>query len=462
MICFNCGEDVGGAQTCPNCGTDLHIIQRAIQVSNVYYNDGLQKAQVRNLSGAIISLKSCLKINKYHIDARNLLGLVYYEIGEAVDALSEWVISKSYQPFDNMASTYLEAIQSNPSQLTTINQTIKKYNQALVYCKQNSRDLAIIQLKKVLTLNPKLVKGHQLLALLYIQDGRLEQAKKELRAAGKIDTDNTRTLRYLKEVNALIRESHPNKKKDMSDDLISYQSGNEMIIMPKRFKESSIGGTILAIAIGLLVGASVIGFLVVPNVRKRAQNAANQKLLEVNDSLTTAQQTISDLEVKIEELQQDVADAQDLSQKGDERIATYEQMVYAYSLYMNGEILEAGKILDEMDSSNLSKDSLEIYDELKVQMNEEYYELLYNEGCQAFYANDYATAMTNLLTVVEAFEDYDGGNAAYYLALSYRELEDMEAARPYFEYVIENYPGSQRAQAAEVYLQEQQPQEPQQ
>ena len=111
MICFNCGEEIGRAGTCPHCGTDLHIVQRAVQVANVYYNDGLQKAQVRNLSGAIISLKACLKINKYHIDARNLLGLIYYEIGEAVDALSEWVISKSYQPIDNVASTYLDAVQ---------------------------------------------------------------------------------------------------------------------------------------------------------------------------------------------------------------------------------------------------------------------------------------------------------------------------------------------------------------
>lgn len=46
------------------------------------------------------------------------------------------------------------------------------------YCKQDSRDLAIIQLKKVLSLNPKLVKAHQLLALLYLQDNKLELAKK--------------------------------------------------------------------------------------------------------------------------------------------------------------------------------------------------------------------------------------------------------------------------------------------
>lgn len=73
-----------------------------------------------------------------NIDARNLLGLVYFETGEVVEALTEWVISKNYQPRDNAASRYLNEIQNNPSRLDTINQTIKKYNQALLYCRQDA------------------------------------------------------------------------------------------------------------------------------------------------------------------------------------------------------------------------------------------------------------------------------------------------------------------------------------
>ena len=202
MYCFSCGVNVKNQEVCPNCGAGLHIMQKAVRLSNAYYNDGLAKASVRNLSGALVSLKTSLRFYKYNIDARNLLGLVLYEMGETVDALSEWVISKNYQPKENLASRYLDEIQSNRSNLETLNQTIKKYNQALLYCKSDSRDLATIQLKKVLSMNPKMVKAHQLLALLYIQEEKYELAKKTLRNAGKIDTDNTTTLRYLKEVNA--------------------------------------------------------------------------------------------------------------------------------------------------------------------------------------------------------------------------------------------------------------------
>ena len=82
MICYKCGHEAGREEQCPSCGADISVFQRIVKISNEYYNDGLQKANVRNLSGAIISLKQSLKFYKYNIDARNLLGLVYYEIGE--------------------------------------------------------------------------------------------------------------------------------------------------------------------------------------------------------------------------------------------------------------------------------------------------------------------------------------------------------------------------------------------
>lgn len=46
-------------------------------ISNSFYNAGLERAKRRDLTGAVEYLKKCLNLNKYHIDARNLLGLIY-------------------------------------------------------------------------------------------------------------------------------------------------------------------------------------------------------------------------------------------------------------------------------------------------------------------------------------------------------------------------------------------------
>ncbi len=70
----------------------------------MYYNLGLDKAQIPDLSVVIDMLRRSLKFNKLNIQARNLLGLVYFETGEAVSALSEWIISKNIMPEHNIAS----------------------------------------------------------------------------------------------------------------------------------------------------------------------------------------------------------------------------------------------------------------------------------------------------------------------------------------------------------------------
>ena len=453
MICYKCNHEAGKENTCPLCGADLSVFQKVIRLSNMYYNDGLQKAEVRNLSGAIISLKKSLKFNKYNIDARNLLGLVHYEMGETVDALSEWVISKSYQEEDNIADRYLDEIRQNRAQLQANNQTIKKYNQALLYCQQGSRDLAIIQLKKVISLNPKLVKGHQLLALLYMQEDKLDLAKKSLRSAGKIDANNTITLRYLKEVNARMKENS-NGKKRKDDDLISYQSGNETIIMPKRFQDSSVGFNLTYLLIGLVIGALVIGFLVIPEIEKRSQEEWKQKLVEINESISAKDTTIEDLEQQILNLQEELRVA--LLPKEDETLSeqlqAYDMLLSAFVAYTTEDYISAGTNLNMVDVNLLTDSAKAMHTTLWTEIAEDYYNTLYNTGYASYETGDYADAVAKLQEVVNYNIDFQEGNSAYYLAQAYRKNGDLESARQYYQYVIDHYPGSKRAETAAKYV----------
>ena len=451
MICYRCGQDVGDAKRCPNCGADLTVFWKVRRISNSYYNLGLQQAEVRNLSGAVESLKNSLKFNKYNIDARNLLGLVYHEMGETVDALSEWVISQSYQPKENLANRYLDEIQKNRGQLDTINQTIKKYNQALHYCQQDSRDLAIIQLKKVLSMNPKLIKGHQLLALLYLQDGKLELAKKSLRNAGKIDANNTTTLRYLKEVNTQLKEKSPSKK-PKDDDLISYQSGNETIIMPKRFKESSLGSMLAYIVTGLIVGAAVTAFLIVPNVKNQAKEDAKQQILEASDTISSNGQTIKDLEQQVSDLQAQLDEEANNNEKVADQIKTYERLLNAYVSYTADDVIAAGQALDKVNTSYLSKKAKSIYKDLNDEVRSQYLDKLYQEGYGYYQRGKYEDAITDLQKIVDEEEDFQDGSAAYYLAQSYRKNGDLDSAKPYYQYVIDKHPGTERARTSQNYV----------
>lgn len=452
MICYKCGQEAGNAGRCPECGADLSLFRKVCRISNAYYNLGLEQASVRNLSGAVVSLKNSLKFNKYNIDARNLLGLVYCELGEVVDALGEWVISKSYQPTDNLASRYLDDVQNDRGRLDSVSQTIKKYNQALHYCRQDSRDLAIIQLKKVISLNPRMVKAHQLLALLYLQDNKLEQAKKTLRSAGKIDTNNTTTLRYLKEVNARLKERSP-EKKQKEEDLISYQSGNETIIMPRRFKETSIGATLVYILIGLIVGTAVTACLIVPGVKNSVKSEAQKQLLDASDTISTNGQTIKDLEKQISELNTQLEEETASNEEDEAQITSYENLLQAcVSYYKDEDVTAAGKALDKVKTKYLSSKAKSIYKEVNATVQEQYLAQLYRDGYSAYSRGKYEDAIKLLKQIVKEQEDYSDGSAAYYLAQAYRRSGDLKSAKPYYQYVIDNYPDTERARTSQNYV----------
>ena len=455
MNCYNCGAELGRENSCQNCGANVKIYKKIMMSSNACYNEALQKASVRDLSGAIDNLKRSLRFNKLNIDARNLLGLIYYEMGEVVEALTEWVISKNYQPKDNAASRYLDEIQKNQAKLDSINQTIKKYNQALLYCKQNSRDLAIIQLKKVLSLNPKMVRAHQLLALLYIEEERYDQAKKTLRNAGKIDANNTLTLRYLKEANTGLKQQNPNKKQKQ-DELISYQSGNDTIIQPKYLKDTSAAGTIINMVIGIAIGVAITCFLIVPGVRTKVQSDARAEVLEANNTISSKNQTISSLEKQVDDLNSQMEAAKNNEQDTSNKIGSYEQLLNAYVAYADGRAEDAGTALEQVDQDNLSDEAKAVYETINTQVNAEYLSTLYTEGYQAYSSRKFEDAIDHFSKIVEIDETYEDGNAMYYLAQSYRRNNDMESAAPYYQKIVEQYPGTERAATSQKYLDEQQ------
>lgn len=461
MECIKCGAALGREDQCPACGTDVKLYKRILHTSNRLYNEGLERAKVRDLSGAVNSLRSSLKWYKMNITARNLLGLVYFEMGETVDAISEWVISRSLMPEQNPAEQYLASVQTNGSRLDSLNQTIKKYNQALLYCRQESQDLAIIQLKKVLSLNPRLVKGHQLLALLYMQEGNLEMARKSLRNAGRIDANNTTTLRYLREVNQKLHKDQPAKREKKEkkgrekEELVSYQSGNETIIHPATFKDNSVWTTILNIVIGAAIGVLVTWFLIVPSMKQGAVSDANLAVREANDTISTKNQTIKTLEGQIEALEGQVEELSKLEDHSPEVAAMYEQLLTAYQSYLARDYTAAGTVLEQLDEASLTgSKAKEIYDIMSEPVNEQNIATMYTEGAAAYNARNFEEAVQKLQPVVDSEEGYEDGYAMYYLAHSYRELGDKENALRYYQRFAELKPGTKRAAASQNYIQQ--------
>ena len=471
MNCYNCGCRLSEEDFCTNCGADVALYKKIMRTANSFYNEGLEKAGVRDLTGAINSLRQCLKFNKNHVEARNLLGLVYFECGEVVAALSEWVISKNLRPKKNIADDYIGMIQDNPARLDTMNQTIKKYNQALLYCTQDSKDLAMIQLKSVLSLNPKFIRAHHLLALLYIDAEDWQKAERELRKCDQIDKGNTTTRRYLREVEAMLhpvetqgqKDNAAPKKKKKEEEIFRYQSGNETIIQPIDVHEPKgvSMSSMVYVVIGLLIGMAITFFLILPARIQAAKAEVNDQLKTVSEQLSTKSADMEEQSQQLKELQKNNDDLQaqvDEYSGSDGTLQTMGDLLNAVNAYLTNPSDTATvataieKIQGETKIDQMSTEFQNVYNTLLSIVGPSVAQQYYQTGLSSYKAEDYGTAITNLQKALI----YDPNNIdiIYNLANAYYGNGDNTNAATYYSQVVTQFGGTERARKSKAILDE--------
>lgn len=453
--CMNCGAPLNDSAHCPRCGFDVVVQKKVYLLSNLYYNQGLEKAEIRDLSGAIDMLQRSLKFNKLNIQARNLLGLVYFETGEAVSALSEWVISKNIMPEGNIASEYIDRLQNNANKLDDINLTIKKYNEALMCCRNGSSDMAAIALKKILTQNPKLIKAHHLLALIYIHRKEYEKARKILKKAARIDKTNATTLRFLKEVDEQTGtrtnlEGRWNFRRGKDRQEESQPASVADVIIPPTFRESSVFSTILNLGFGIIVGALVVWFLFMPGRAQRINREANERVTEYSNTMASQSAELSRLEEQIDDSKETVDSAQEQIEEARNQVSGYENLIKAWQAYQDGSYTEAANAMADINSDQLSAEARTIYDDIFANIQTTLFNSYKEAGIEAFDQTDYAGAVEQLVKAMEINDsDYETLN---YLAHAYRESGDTQHAVETFQRIIELEPDTEHASSAQSYI----------
>ena len=370
MNCMNCGAFLTDMDLdyCPNCGYNVLIQKKVDYLSKIFYNQGLEKASIRDLSGAIACLKQSLMYDKRNIRARNLLGLVYFETGEVVSALSEWVISKNLQPTRNLASEYINKLQANPNKLAAINETIKKYNHALMLCREGHEDMAAIQLRKILTQNSKLIKGYHLLALIQMKNGEWNKARRILKKAARIDKTNTTTLRFLREVDEQtgVTTRLEKKKKGLfrsgtKENPDTDILGSERVAQPTVYREHSKVSVFFILMAGIAAGAVAFWLLAVPAIRQGIYQEANQQIVQYSESLasqgaelTKAQGEAKESGETVESVTQELTTEQAKSE-------SYQALLQAYTYYQQQNLDEAAVEIQKVHVDVLTDSMKSVY-----------------------------------------------------------------------------------------------------
>ncbi len=435
----------------------MEYTKKVIYQSNYWYNDGLKKANIHDLSGAVTSLKRSLQFYRDNISARNLLGLVYYGRGEVVEGLVEWILSANLQPEDNIAIHYIRSLQEDREGLQVVNGAIKKYNLSLDYARLGNDDLAIIQLKQAVKEHPTFAKAYQLLALIYIRQGENKEAKDCLRVAHSIDRTDERTLRYThelaqqgKEQNRVRRMPGLNLQKSKYSE--AYANGNDMIIQPvtNAFKESTRIQTIINMIVGAAIGVAVVLFLIMPGVVYNKQKDVNEQILEFSENIASKDAQIQALRKELSTYVSDSdADAATVATAETTR-QSYDIVIDMYQHYQAADMSDYDMVTQLV---NVNPDALGTtiraqYDEIVGNVYPRAIEQTKTDGRAYFDAGNYGEAITNLDLAVKMDPTAEEGAIYLLLAQAYENNGDTDNAKATYEAITSALAGTEAATTA--------------
>ena len=361
VLCPHCGAQVRKNGYCSECYLPLSMLKKAQNTSNYYYNIGYDRASARDLSGAIASLLQALRYNKRNVPARNLLGLIYYEMGEAVQAMSEWVMSINYQQENNLATKYLKELKKDPARLESVDQLARKFNMAIQYAHSEDYDLSILQLKSALSDNPHFVKGYLLLALLYIGTDNYEKARVTLRRVLKIDKANSLAVHYLREMGDTEENIIEMRKQNVDNDGLLDDDYLEEIVVtedgraPKKIEKKNLFQEIKAkkdtsvvrtgqfgqvslakysglyMLLGLVFGVLLFSFFILPGQKKKLRVENEQLIKTYSEELAGKNSTINSLSAEVDSLTKQIDTLQNGAAQGETDLPDYSNVVSGMS-----------------------------------------------------------------------------------------------------------------------------------
>ena len=423
------------------------------QMSNGYYNLSLSLAKERNLSSALNALSIALGLNKKNIDARNLYGLICFEMGEETKALISWVISINISQIGNPAQNYLQKIRNKSAYLEKSQDAISKYNKAISQIKTVNYDMARITLKQAVDIRPHFVKAMLALALLDIREGKSSEAKKLLDNVLSIDRFNTKAITYLEEMKPLTEKKARKEKLSVIGSPVkkekNVENANNGMPVTEIYKNYSGMFTAINVGIGLIVGACAMVFLYMPTMKVALNNAHNKEIVEISQQLNDVNLSIETLKSENEGLNEQVNKLTEVNNTSTENM-NYKLLQYVYFLglikeYNTKNYTRAAEIFSNLDVGQLTDvdNGLGIsvtgtFAEMAPKMRDEGPKLLLKVADGLNRSGDFAGAIGYYDAALRISPDYV--EAKYKKALAYKTMGDVDTANNLFTEIITNYP----------------------
>ena len=354
-------------------------------------------------------------------------------------------------------------LESNKNMPDNIRNSIVLYNKALDDFKAKSEDIAIIQLKKAISLNPEFHEAINLLGIFYTYVGDYQNAADTFKKVINKENNCVKAIEYLKEVDPNYevpfeskediksnKEKKKSKKPEKKIKEKKYISPDKAIDFEK-FKISDV----IKIGAGFVLGAILVFVLTLTIYSNREKGDESRK----NDNLPP--QTNNEDEVYKERFYQLSEEYSILSTQLEQLKKESEYYLNVYRLTEAEELLEEEKYVEAADKLVLLKDA-DFGDKEHERFNLIYDEVIdkatwvaFKEGRDLLEVKVYEEAVDKFSKVESYVDDWEHLHYnLFYMGVCYENLNNIQKALEYYNKAVEKYPRSHGANLSQDRIRE--------
>jgi len=355
-----------------------------------------------------------------------------------------------------------EIIQENEKIPDKIRNSIFLYNKAIESLRSGSEDIAAIELKKAVSMNPNFNEALNLLGICYSYIGEVDKAAEMFRKVIKAESNSILAMGYLQKLGLadtipVQPEKYSKQPAAKHSDALKRIREKKTYKIEKKNENRSARKKLLhylmigiAFAAGFLVALAIYLMMpqkdtVVPQPDQSVVDAA------VNAAKQESQAKIDELEKKVETLQKEKDSAVAQADYYKSSLKLYE----IESLYRSKDYQGAADILLLMKTVQFRDSEKEKFDTLYETVMPLAAKAAYDQGYKLYNSRKYPESLKSFEKVAIYDENYDRMDAVlYYMGRCHQFAQDSRTAIALFQKLVDNYPKSGFLRSAKARINE--------
>ena len=355
-----------------------------------------------------------------------------------------------------------EIVQGNERIPDNIRNSVFLYNKAIESLRSGSEDIAAIELKKAVSMNPNFNEALNLLGICYSYIGETDKAAEAFRKVIRAESNSVLAMGYMQKLGLAdtipVQVEKPSKQpaSKPSDSLKRIREKKINKIERKNIKRGVKQSLLNFLMISCSFVAGLLLAFVIYSVLPEKEIVTPQPDQSAIDFAVN--EVKAENKAKADELMEKIDSLQKEKDNAAAQAAYYKSALRLYeieSLYRDRNYQEAADILLLMKTVQFRDTEKEKFDSLYKTVMPLAAKSAYDQGYKLYNSRNYPDSLKSFEKVALYDEDYDRMDATlYYMGRCHQFAQDSRTAVALFQRIVDNYPRSGFLRSAKARINE--------